>query len=344
MKSILVKHIIFLLIVFFLSCPTACKSKSEEKETSVNNNSDNNTNNNNTSLPIEYDSADYNAAVVIGEDGKIEYIDKKASGNFLKTSSGLEYKFIERSGSKINPKIGDIIVVSLKYTYGNDSLIFDSDNIDANFRMRVKPPSHSGGSIEEAYMMMQKGDSAAFKIDAKNFYQQTQGLINIPRYFKDGDKLTFYIRLKEVLTSAEFARNNEDIYNHQIKLEESLINRFLMDINLEHKRYESGLVQVTIEEGSGPAIKKGDIVKIDYIASFIDGAPFDSSLDHNEAFEFTAGNNEVIAGLDEGILKMKKGEIALLIIPFRLAYGDEKTGIIPPFSTLVFELEVIDAK
>ncbi len=338
------KLLILLFSVLLIISPTACKNNNED-DNSTNKELNNDANDNalNKNVNLNYNEDDYIAAVVIGADGTIEYIDKKETENFLKTTTGLEYKFIEKSGSRINPKIGDIIILSLKYTY-NDSLIFNSDKIDNNFRMRVQAPSHQGGCIEEAYMMMQKGDSAMFRIDAQNFYQYTQGLVNVPRYAKAGGKLTFHIRLKEVLTSAEFAIKNADIYNHQLNLEQSLINRFLLNIDFEHKTYESGLVHITIEEGNGPKIKKGNMVKIDYTASFIDGAPFDSSLDRSEPFEFTIGKNEVIDGLEEGILNMRKGEYALLIIPFRLAYGDEKTGIIPPFSTLVFELEVIDAK
>ena len=287
---------------------------------------------------------DYSALLVFNDDGTAIYHDDKEKNVFRKSTSGLEYKFIVRNDIGKSPAIGDVILISLNYKNSADSTIFDSEKIDANFKMRVQKPSHPGGCIEEAYMMMRKGDSAVFLIDAHNFYTYTQNLIAIPDYIKPEEKLSFYIKIKDILSNDEFISKNSELYNHQLKQEESLINRFLLSIDFDAKIYKSGLIKVLIESGTGKQVEMGDLVTIDYTASFIDGAVFDSSLDRSEAFLFTLGNNEVIKGLEEAVLDMKVGEYSLIIIPFRLAYGEEKKGLIPPFSTLVFETELLDAK
>ena len=76
----------------------------------------------------------------------------------------------------------------------------------------------------------------------------------------------------------------------------------------------------------------------------ITSTKFDSSVDRGTPFEFTLGEGRVIKGWDEGLAMMQKGEKGLLVIPSDLGYGSRGTGIITPFSTLVFEVELIDFK
>ncbi len=77
---------------------------------------------------------------------------------------------------------------------------------------------------------------------------------------------------------------------------------------------------------------------------FLDGEKFDSSYDRGEPFEFTLGAGQVIKGWDEGISYMKEGGKATLIMPSSLAYGAYGAGIIPPYTSLIFEVELIDVK
>lgn len=336
-------QIIFLLItsLFLFSF---CKNNKPENETDKDTNSEKiELYSSHEELFVNPDNLDYTAFLSFKPDGQTEYISTKPSEEFQTTTSGLEYKFIERNSNTRSVKVGDVIILSLKYTNENDSVIFESEAVDSNFKMRVAERSHRNGSIEEAYLMLNKGDSAIFKIDAENFYIYTQKRINIPDYVKAGQKLIFYIRIKDVLSGEDFISKHSDLYQHHLQQERSMIERFLMGVDFDIKRYESGLVHIVIDEGSGNTANLGQTVKIDYIASFIDGAPFDSSLDRNEPFEFRTGANEVIDGLEQAVLNMRIGEYALIIIPFRLAYGEERTGIIPPFSTLVFEVELLDA-
>jgi FKBP-type peptidyl-prolyl cis-trans isomerase len=83
---------------------------------------------------------------------------------------------------------------------------------------------------------------------------------------------------------------------------------------------------------------------VNYKGMLLDGTVFDSS-EGREPFTFQLGQGQVIKGWDEGIALMQKGTKALLIIPSALAYGDRGAGdMIPPYSPLVFEVEMIDFK
>ncbi len=107
-------------------------------------------------------------------------------------------------------------------------------------------------------------------------------------------------------------------------------------------RTPSGLRYVVLKQGNGAAPTKGAIVEAHYTGRLLDGTKFDSSVDRGTPFTFVVGRGEVIRGWDEAFLAMKKGEKRILIVPPGLAYGDKGMGSIPPNSTLIFEVELID--
>ncbi len=291
------------------------------------------------------DSASEDVAVLlINPDGETEYVVGKVDDIFRKTSSGLEYKFLESGKSKEYPKIGDVVYFEMTYSTANDSVVFDTRQIDPNFKMRLTPPTHAGGCFEEALSMMCAGDSAAFKINAKDFLNYTQGKVNIPSYVKDGDKFIFRINVKKIVDGSSYVQQNAEMYQYYLDQESSLIERYSLDIDFPRHNTESGLSIFTISKGSGVKPTEGQAVTIDYTAGFIDGSVFDSTLERKHPFRFVIGNNEVIDGLEEAIKLMNIGDHCLLIIPFRLAYGEEKSGVVAPFSTLVFEIELLNAE
>lgn len=101
----------------------------------------------------------------------------------------------------------------------------------------------------------------------------------------------------------------------------------------------SGLVYKVIKEGNGAKPAVTDVVKVHYVGKLIDGTVFDSSRERGEAAEFPL--NGVIRGWTEGLQLMPVGSVYELVIPSDLAYGDNNPRM-PPFATLVFEVELLD--
>ena len=105
------------------------------------------------------------------------------------------------------------------------------------------------------------------------------------------------------------------------------------------KTTESGLQYKVIKEGKGAIPTETSTVKVNYKGTLIDGTEFDSSYKRNEPASFRA--NQVIKGWTEALTMMPIGSKWELYIPQELAYGSQDTGTIPPFSTLIFEVELL---
>ena len=97
--------------------------------------------------------------------------------------------------------------------------------------------------------------------------------------------------------------------------------------------------------GTGPEVKTGDTVSINYLGTLENGTKFDSSYDRGQPFETQIGVGRVIKGWDQGVPGMKVGGKRKLTIPSDLAYGSRGAGsVIPPDATLIFEVELIGIK
>ncbi|MBS6026988.1 FKBP-type peptidyl prolyl cis-trans isomerase [Haemophilus pittmaniae] len=107
------------------------------------------------------------------------------------------------------------------------------------------------------------------------------------------------------------------------------------------KTTKDGLMYKIINEGKGAAIKPTDVVKVHYTGKLADGKVFDSSVERGSPAEFKL--NQVVKGWTEGLQLVKKGGKIELVLPPELAYGEQGAGaVIPPNSTLFFEVEVLD--
>jgi FKBP-type peptidyl-prolyl cis-trans isomerase len=104
------------------------------------------------------------------------------------------------------------------------------------------------------------------------------------------------------------------------------------------------LVIDDIKIGTGAEAKSGDTVVVHYIGTLQNGTEFDNSNKRGEPFSFTIGEGRVIKGWDDGLVGMKVGGQRILVIPPTLAYGGNTVGPIPPNSTLVFAIELLEVK
>jgi FKBP-type peptidyl-prolyl cis-trans isomerase len=110
-------------------------------------------------------------------------------------------------------------------------------------------------------------------------------------------------------------------------------------------RTASGLTYLITRHGQGRQPLAGEVVVVHYTGTLTDGVKFGSSRDRDEPIAFKLGAGQVIKGWDEGIAQLHLGDQAILVIPPQLGYGARgEGGVIPPDATLIFIVELVDAK
>lgn len=259
---------------------------------------------------------------------------------FKKTKTGLFYKFHETTGDTAKPRLNDIMKMRLSYGT-KDSTIMDGKQ---DFSLPLLP-SMFKGDIYEGLALMSKGDSATFIIHADSFFTK---IVQGPRpdFVDSNAVLYFNVRMIDFFSQAEMMKRQEEENALLQAAEEEKLVAYLTDNNITVQPSESGLVYVELKKGSGKKPVEGSKVKVHYTGMFLDGNKFDSSFDHpdQKPLEFTIGGRQIIQGFEEGVLQMQKGGKARLVIPSKLAYGSRPTGPIPAFSTLIFEIELMDVE
>ena len=125
------------------------------------------------------------------------------------------------------------------------------------------------------------------------------------------------------------------------------LKKYIADNNITTQPTSSGLYYIETVAGTGERARYGLNVSVRYKGYFFDGTVFDQNLDASIPFTFPLGYGYVISGWDEGISYMRVGGKATLIIPSSLAYGYQGSdggdgGVdIPPYTTLIFEVELV---
>ena len=98
-------------------------------------------------------------------------------------------------------------------------------------------------------------------------------------------------------------------------------------LTLNYKHTESGLGIKILKASEGEFVKAGQTATVHYTGMFEDGRVFDSSVERNMPFSFKVGEGQVIKGWDEGLTKLRIGNVAFLKIPADLGYGPQGRGI-----------------
>lgn len=109
----------------------------------------------------------------------------------------------------------------------------------------------------------------------------------------------------------------------------------------------TGIYYIVEKEGTGETVKTGNTVTVKYTGMFMDGSIFDASAYHGDGtmtYVHRANDSRMIQGWEEGIETMKKGGVAAFLLPSAKAYGATGNASIPPYSPLIFIIEVTDIK
>lgn len=263
----------------------------------------------------------------------------KGEKDFKKHPSGLYYRFFETHPEGKTAAAGDIMVLSMKIT-DKAGKVVDASNF---YRLQLRNPMFKG-DFYTALALIQVGDSVCFMLDASGFFEKNRKK-TLPPEFRSGDPVYIYIRFKNILSSSDLESEKESSYHTDFEQEMNLLKNYIELTNTTVKPTPSGLYYIEKKKGKGRPAEIGKTLVVHYTGTTIDGKIFDSSLQRGQPLTFVLGKRQVIPGWDEGFKFMKEGGEARLIIPSNLAYGkDGYSTLILPYSTLVFEVQLLEVK
>lgn len=264
-------------------------------------------------------------------------------------------KVVENSeGREVKP--GDVVSLTMKYTTEGDSTLFQSEPGQPLIQIQADSGSYTGDFMG-AFLGAHEGDSLSIIVNADSFFLKTARMPEVPNFIDSGSVLYFSVGLKKVQTMEEMQAATKAEQARLQSEEIALLDEYIKANNITVEPTSSGMYFIQKQAGTGVKPQAGDKVKVNYEGRLLDGTYFDTSIEEvakaqglyderrpYEPFEFTLGQGQVIPGWDEGISKMKKGGKATFIIPSQLAYGANPRpgGVIKPFNTLIFEVELID--
>jgi FKBP-type peptidyl-prolyl cis-trans isomerase len=257
-------------------------------------------------------------------------------------TTGLSY-VMHKSNKGPKLKLDDVVTLNLKYITSKDSLVFDSWKMGKPIQLKIAKSSFKG-DLMDGLTLLTVGDSASFLINADSLFTKTFGAPR-PAFIDSSSFLSFTVKVISTTTDAALKAEELKAEKENAMKENEVIAKYIADKQMTPSKSSTGLMYVISEPGTGEQAQAGKTVKVHYTGRLLDGTKFDSSLDRNEPIEFKLGQGMVIKGWDEGIALLKVGGKALLIIPSDLAYGSRGAGgVIPPFSPLTFEVELVSVQ
>lgn len=235
--------------------------------------------------------------------------------NYKKTPSGLEYIIIKK-GSGEKTKKGFRIYVNFTTRINPDS-VFDSNSASGKPYAFILGQEEVLKGWEEGISLLSVGDSAHFRIPPSLAYGEKK-LGSIP------PNSTLLLSIKVLKTEQAF---------YDLSGKDSIT-------------YPSGLKKFVISLGKGEKAKPFDEVTMQFTGYVLNKKGykrvFQSSLTNSTFATFQLAAGRMVKGLDEGIQTMKVGEKATFIVPPKLGFGKEESGIIPGNSTLYFDIELLN--
>ncbi len=194
--------------------------------------------------------------------------------------------------------------------------------------------------VDSVFMAMKPDDSLSFTMDRKilndyfEFYQLQES---------DEGKAVLNIKLTGVYNSEEADSIQKRVLSkREIKEQEALL-KYLNEVDINFEVVDGVYRRIEKRNDSTP-INYGDEVTIQYVGRFLDGYVFDDTYLKPRPPSFTFGKEyQLIDGLHYGLIGLKEGERLKIILPSRRAFGEEGSvaGIVPPYTTVIFDIHII---
>jgi FKBP-type peptidyl-prolyl cis-trans isomerase FkpA len=277
-----------------------------------------------------------------------------AQGNAVKTPKGAVVNIVTSNpGDKI--KVNDVVTFEVIQKTDKDSVLFDTYTMGRSVKIQVQP-SQNAGDLMDVLTLLTAKDSALVKVPADSIFVGHED--QRPPFLPKGCNLLFNIKIDRVQTLQE-AMDEKNAALEKMKTDEvAAQNKYIADHKLMVKTTADGLKYIITQPSLKHKPLAGDTLLVNYTGSTLEGKVFDSSIQADaqkgglnqpgrtyEPLQVIVGTGAVIKGWDEGLLLLNEGSKAQFIIPSALGYGADGAGAdIPPYSTLLFNIELVKIK
>jgi len=270
------------------------------------------------------------------------------------TPKGALYQvFTHNTGDKI--ALNSVVSFQFIQKTDKDSVLFSTYTAGHPVQVQVVAPKNVG-DLMEIFPLLTLKDSAIVKVPTDSIFVGHED--QRPPFFPKGSFLTFILKIEKVQSLNDaIAERNAAI--EKVKAAEIAdAEKYITDHKLTLKTTASGLKYVITQPSLKPKPLKGDTLLVNYIGHGLDDKVFDTSIESvaksaglnqpgrpYEPIQVVAGEGRVIAGWEEGLLLLNEGAKATFVIPSDIAYGAQGQGdVIKPYSTLVFDIELVKVK
>lgn len=271
---------------------------------------------------------------------------KQQVDGYSQTPEKLYYKLLSIGDGKKSPVSGDILQLEVNYKTLNDSIFWDSkNNSPSGYFLNYSKPT-ANGNYTDYISKMVEGDSASFLVNKTIFFKEVFG-IETPVFLEKDTAIKVELKLLKILKENEYAQLNKSSSDEQAYTrEQEQIQNFLANELKDSEPLPEGIYYQKIQSGQGPAIESGKNIILEYKGFFLDGRLADYTPE-GKPFELIFGEKEqLIPGLQMAITYLKKDDVAKIILPSQLAFGQQGStnGNIPPYTPLLYEVHIIDVK
>lgn len=252
-------------------------------------------------------------------------------------SNGI-YMVLSKKGSGAKVEVGKIARINYKGSVINGMTFEDTWSEGGQPYNYMVGTSSFGEGFDKALLKMKVGDKAQIIVPSAMAFGE-RGISGIIPPFSS---LIFDIQVEEVMTE-EVANKKEKEYAQKMMADEAKsIAKYVADKKITDKPDADGIYITYLKKGTGKKPGPGSLVSVHYTGTLLNGKKFDSSMDRGQPIQFSLGMGEVIPGWDNVVSRMVVGDKVMALIPSAQAYGRSGSGAaIPPFSPLVFEMELI---
>jgi len=271
----------------------------------------------------------------------IYFVTKKnqLTEGYTKIENNAYLKYLKKNDSGTPLLSGDYARVNIKYIDNNNTPFFENTS-DIEIQ-----ESEENLHISFILKKLNVGDSVSVLINAKDFFENYLKQPK-PEDFNNKDFIKVNFNVLSSMSKEEYNSYMSTFYewvDNPKEYEKYQILDYIKNNNLKIRQTKSGIFFFSKQNGNGKKPKMGETVQLQFEGKTLNGKVFDSTKKRKQLFSYNYGSQmQIIKGLEEAVKLMSENEKALVIIPSWLAFGElgSATGIIPPYTSVVYEIEI----